>query len=96
MKNDQTFTFNDIICLKTGNYQLALSEKVVEHIKNSRNTMEEASKHNFPKLDEANRGFLSKSSDKFDKKQQQILLLHSNLNGIGKSLKPETIKFFFQ
>ena len=77
---------------------MELSEDVIEKIKNSRNTMMKASKILFPKLIEANRGFAFKQSEKLNEKnsqEQQIMLLKSNLNGSGKPLKSQIIKYIY-
>lgn len=94
-QNNNFLSYHEIVPLQAGNHKISLSETAIEGIKSSRNTMEEASKQGFSKLDQANRGFL-KSTEKMDKKQQQISLLRSLLNGTGKGLKPEQIRFIFQ
>ena len=88
-------SYHEIVPLQAVNHKISLSETAIDSIKSSRNTMEEASKQGFEKLDQANRGFL-KSTEKMDKKQQQICLLRSLLNGTGKGLKPEQIRLFLR
>ena len=83
--------------MRNEDLKLHLSEKAVENIRNSRNTMVNASKISLPKLIEANKGFAFRKTDHFPEieiKEQQIMLLKSNLNGIGKSFKPEIIRYF--
>lgn len=84
-------SYHEIVPLQAGNHLISISETAIDGIKSSRNTMEEASKQGFPKLDQANKGFL-KHTEKMDKKQQQLGLLRSLLNGSGKGLKSEQIR----
>ena len=84
-------SYHEIVPLQAGNHKISLSETVIDSIESSRNTMKEASKQGFSKLDQANRGFL-KSTEKMDKHQQQFSLRRSLLIGTGKALKPEQIR----
>ncbi len=90
-------SYKKILSLKNDDLKLQLSEKAVENIRNSRKTMVNASKKSLPKLIEANKGFAFRKTDQLyeiETKKQQIILLKSNLNGIGKAFKPETIRYF--
>lgn len=92
--------YQSVLEFQKENFRLELDKKTIENIECSRNTMEKASKKRLPKLLKANQGFLVKNLKKNetsqnDWREEQSLLLISNLNGIGKSLKPETIRYNF-
>ena len=92
-------TYQDVLRIKNEDFSLELTIKAIENIENSRKTMENASKAGLEKLSKANQGFLAKNktivNGNVDWRKQQLMLLKSNLNGIGKSLKPDTVRYFF-